>query len=148
MSNPTLRELLAMPGYRQHVLAKAPHLQPNLRHGLPWRVWAIADDGKVGKKDLATYREAFDLVKRLLPLRADVTITSLRQLYGPSTALLAAGFGWSPGQGWCSRCRRPVTFSYFRKHPACKGSLYESIDLATDARCPYCGIRRSAMREY
>lgn len=150
MSSPTLRELLKDPAFKRQ-FSKPPGIKRNLAHGTPYIVWALNHQGKWAKADCATYAAAFDVVKRGLarrvdgtdaPFYVDMAIVSKRQFFGPR-----ADVTWAPELAWCSRCQRPVRFGRFSKHHA-RANSPMAENLADDPRCPYCGIRREAMKEY
>lgn len=136
-----LRELLSDPAFKRQ-FKTAPRVTANLAHGNPWRVWALSHEGRWSKADVPDYKRAFAIVKTKLPTYQDMSIVSLRQFFAPQ-----AGLRWARDEAWCSRCQRPVIFGYFRSHHACSNSSMGS-SLQSDARCPYCGIRREAMKEY
>lgn len=139
MTSPVLRELLRDPVFKRMFVAK-PRLHENLAHGNPWRVWVLKPSDKWATVEKPTYAAAFAVVKAQLAFAKDAVIVSKRQLFSPPPNLT-----WSPAFQWCSRCRRPVRFGYFRTHHAAQNSLMQD-QLEFDARCPYCGIRREAMK--
>lgn len=146
---PTIRELLRDPVYRTYV-KKTPVMPAH--HMFPWQVWGLTTaKGTWKTKRYPTYREALDQMIAMLKAPgttghkfADVAITSLPVFYAPPAKLQ-----WSPFLDWCSRCRRPTSFSSYddeTTHHALRHRIALTEDLPH--RCVYCGIRKVAMPSY
>lgn len=136
----TMRELLTDATYRPYLL-RAPRLPPGCRTGSPWQVWGLRDDDRWAGKTFAEYREAFELVKKMIrgPYQ-DVAIICRPTEFGPPD-----GFQIPPLMDWCGRCRRPTVFRRSRKHHAAKNwPAYDSDVL----RCYYCAARQPTHRWY
>lgn len=139
----TMRELLTDPIYRPYVL-KTPRLPAGCRAGTPWRVWGIRHDDRWAGKEFAEYRDAFDLVKRMLkqPEKyADIALICKPTEFGPP-----AGYVVPPLMDWCGRCRRPTVYRRVFDHPAMR--KWPAVSDEEIRRCHYCAARESNHRWY
>lgn len=144
----TMRELVVDKLYRKW-LTRAPVVQTSSNR--PWRVWAQKDaGGPWQKKDFAQYAEAYrfftslfksgyhDLAlgNRVGPQKPPV----VSKLVGGKKMRYRHSFWLRPGMGsneeWCCFCRRPTTFTWFKRHHAVK-----MPSLLPDRRCTICGVR-------
>jgi hypothetical protein len=161
----TIHELLEDKAYKEFFL-KAPVMPTIYRQQqlLPWRVYIQRQiDGPWAKKDLPTYGQAFALFKRYRPDIHDAAIVSRAVAFPPPHRLVRIKgvyvvnrrgiktqkiklVVWKPSlpaeeqaHHWCSYCRRPTVFAYFRIHHA----FGKEVDFGADTvrRCTICGIR-------
>lgn len=140
------------------------------RQMTPWRVYIQREaDGGWAKKDLPTYREAFELFKRYRPTIHDAAINSRSVAFAPphrlvrikgkyrevvrkgkkQTVQVTKLVVWKPKlppeEGphlWCTYCRRPTVFRYFSIHHAFGKTMPISQE---HLRCSICGIREDGM---
>ena len=141
--SPTLTTLLRHPEYKRYFL-RQPVLPKKLFHPLPWRVWALKNNGKWAGKAVATFPEAFEMTKKILRTPEtfkDVAISSRVVGFKPPEALKdhyrAAGYDW------CIMCRRPTHFKAMRRHHALRDDLHRYY--ANHPVCVYCGMREETM---
>lgn len=138
----TMRELLSDPIYRPYLL-KAPRLPAGCRSSAPWRVWGERTDDKWAGKEFVEFRDAFELVKKMLkdPLYHDVAIICKPTEFGPPP-----GFQVPPLMDWCGRCRRPSVFrKTYNHHAMRKWPVVSNDDVS---RCYYCAARQPEHRWY
>ena len=163
----TIHELLQDKQYREFFL-NAPPMPTvyRVQQMSPWRVYIQREaDGAWAKKDLPTYREAFQLFKRYKPDIHDAAICSRAVAFPPphrlvrikgqyrevvrrgkkETVQVTKLVVWKPrlpvdetAHHWCTYCRRPTVFRYFSKHHAFEKDMGITQD---ELRCTICGIR-------
>lgn len=138
----TMSELLSDPVYKAYIL-KTPRLPAGCRSATPWRVWGLRDDEKWAGKEFAEYRDAFELVKRMLrdPRYLDVAIICKPTEFGPPPE-----FQVPPLMDWCGRCRRPTVFRQFYNHHAMR--KWPVVSEESINRCYYCAARQPEHRWY
>lgn len=172
MSSPTIWDLLDDPVYAEYI-QRVPDLtvtygrttrpHPAFTQPGAWQVWARTDEGKWKTGKFNDYERALNVVERYTTRDnvEDVALVSRRVFYPPPGEWYKVRiksptapprieerwrrtFHWDSGLEWCARCRRPVSF---RTLNATHHALRQQPVVTDDdpRRCPYCGIRQSAI---
>lgn len=164
----TIHELLEDKAYKEFFLRRPAMPRVYGEQGkLPWRVYVQREaDGRWAKKDLPTYREAFEFFKKWRDNMHDGAIASRPVAFAPPNKLVRVKGKYQVGSDgvnrqvtipviwkpklpaeetfheWCPYCRRPTIFKWFSSHHAFpKG---EAFDTAA-RRCTICGIREEGL---
>lgn len=157
----TIHDLLEDPVWKREVLLTPPELPSHLYHTAPWRLYVLTRDGKWLKRDFATYREAFSMLKKHLKTCRDACIVSRAVAFAPPARKVKTGrtverngkqvpvvkmVPWEyrfdaedeSGHRWCPYCRRPTIFKWFHTHHAFTGDMARILD-PRKLRCTICG---------
>lgn len=118
----------------------------------PWRVFVQRiEDGPWGVKDFKSYRKALAFFAKAIKLGVwDATINHKVHQFGPPRLRARKGGrtvpwdGIPPGHRWCSFCRRPTIFRYYKKHPA----IPLPMVIPYVSRCSICGSSSRFVKRY
>lgn len=133
-------------------------------------------DGPWAKRDFATYAEAFRFLAPLLKTNRihDAAIMSRGIAFSPPERVVkvkkngkpamvkdsrgkmvqqTATVFWKPklpmmeeAHAWCTYCRRPVVFRWFRSHGLIRSTSLAGLVDASPRRCTICGAREEFVR--
>lgn len=157
----TIRELLRDPQYKEFFL-KSPQLPEHYTPAmLPWRLFVQKEgETKWRAKRFGTYKEAFDGMKRMLPVAHDAAINCpalsfippvktvrIKGQFDPKTKKqLMKTIVWKPrieadmaDHTWCGYCRRPTIFRVAAVNVTRKNSPVVIPVGEPALRCSICG---------
>lgn len=133
-------------------------------------------DGPWAKQDFARYADAFRALSPMLKTNSihDAAIMSRGIAFGPPERVVkvrkngkpvmvkdshgklqqkTATVAWKPkvppmeeSHAWCTYCRRPVVFRWFRSHGLIRNSSLAGLVDASPRRCTICGAREDFIR--
>ena len=143
----TLKELLTDSSYAKWF--SRPAKIRTMGRSKPWLIYAKKKaKGPWSRAEVDTYEKAYAWAMRNLDEYYDIVISSRRQAFRPP--LLKKGgenhFWPTPvGHVWCTYCRRPTRFLYFKSHHAIPAK-YPLLDY--EKRCSICGIQLRSIQRF